>query len=209
MGVWDAQISTVKQVEPFFTAQEVANMLTVKGSRARRFEAAIGVLPDSRYGYIVMSDGLVSEVVYKVDIETDGLDGFVDWLSSRILSLDYIHIPANSRGTVLAGLMKKKRLDKKINMIKMPDLTNNIVRFIKQVNGGQLKIFKAQETVLALSSFWFGFDSKSGNQMPEASISSDKALVLALINCCREKPVKTQSGDIKTKTQIQKERYQW
>mgnify|MGYP001206632641 FL=1 len=181
MGVWwFPQVANFH--DPELKPDEVAKMLTLRGSTATRFVASVGILPGSDRAYVAMSDGVTVEIAEEFDLGMGQLDGVIDWLKEHMRTISQVRIPANQRGQTLAKLLDEKNIGKKVRLLKMPETGNNIARFLAQAKAGSLLVYGGNNARIALSSFWLTVDQRSGSVSVGAGIDSDAALVLALVN---------------------------
>jgi hypothetical protein len=201
LGVWNLP-KPGEQHDPYLTKAEVDAMLTTQGTRDNtRFTAAIGILPGADEAYIAMSDGAITEIAETFDIGMGQLYELVDWITERARTqIDEIRIPNNQRGKALEKMLREKRLSQKVKMITVPEASSKISLFLKQTSEGSLKVYKSDETYMALTSFWLGIVPMSGSVDIRAGLDNDAARVIALTYATREGKLLDRATPIKLRS---------
>lgn len=196
LGVWSLP-NKVNVSDPYWSGEKVSKILTSGGSKALRFTAGVGILPNSKTAYISMNDGVVCEIVERFDIADGGVDQIALWLKERIGQIYSVRVPANMKGKALQEVIKEMRFAGKLKMTSLPEMSNYLSRFIKQCEEGSLKVYRATDTELAMGSFWLGYDARSGTNEIKAGMPEDAALILSLVNATVDESIVKRSESAK------------
>lgn len=181
LGVWNVPQKNV-QHEPQLTAKEVDKMLTTVGSKAKRFTASIGISANTNNAYIALNDGSTTEIAERFELEIGGLDDLIYWIKDRMSMFNVVRVPSTARGKALAAEFKAMNMGAKIKVVTLPEFSNNLARFLKQTEEESLKVYKADDVSLALSSFWLSFEPRSGSHDVKSGVPADVTLMMALVN---------------------------
>jgi hypothetical protein len=187
LGVWNPPKDMTK-LDPILTPKQVASILTRKGSINSRFVYSVGFHIDSPTAYISTGDGLISEVAARLDISDGNLEEIADYLQERMTAISRLVISGNARGQALFKLLQERRLKVLIdhtNLLTLPELSNNVARFLTQARDEQsLQVHSSDLTdvELALSTFWCPQNEKTRGLDINSTQPEHIAMLYSLVN---------------------------
>lgn len=177
LGIW--KIETAEVHEPYFKPSATKDFFTARGSRSNIFEAGLGITPTADKAFISMNDGQVIEVAAEFDLSSGDLDPVIQWIYERGRTVRVVNIPANAKGKVIEQSLKANRF-MKTRLSTLPETSTSLVRLLKSLEQGDLKLFENSEVATAINSFWLGFDDRSGSSVIQSGDENDISLMLSL-----------------------------